>query len=100
MFGVIGLDAADVRRLLGHKDIHEFRQTGFELGGCLKGQTQTNKKDSRMLGRDGREGNWQQRRAGNDKEASSSLGRAEEDDVSTAMVDATGHWVHCGGLGC
>lgn len=40
LLGVIGLDTAHVRRLLGHQDLHEFRQTGFELGGCLEGQTQ------------------------------------------------------------
>lgn len=39
MFGVIGLDAAHVRRLLGHEDLHEFGQTGFELGGRLGRQT-------------------------------------------------------------
>lgn len=41
LFGVIGLDAADVRRLLGHEDLHELRQAGFELRGCLKEQKQT-----------------------------------------------------------
>lgn len=35
LFGVIGLDAAHIRRLLGHEDLHEFSQTGFELGGRL-----------------------------------------------------------------
>lgn len=38
LFGVIGLDAADVRRLLGHEDLHELRQAGFKLRGCLKEQ--------------------------------------------------------------
>lgn len=41
LFGVIGLDAADVRRLLGHEDLHELRQAGFELRGGLKAQKQT-----------------------------------------------------------
>lgn len=57
MLGVIGLDAADVRRLLRHEDLHEFRQTGFELCGCLEWQTPTDKTtDKNRLGRD--EGKW------------------------------------------
>ena len=35
LFGVVGLDAAHVRRLLGHQDLHELRQAGLELGGGL-----------------------------------------------------------------
>lgn len=53
LFRVIGLDAADVRRLLRHEDLHEFRQTGFELGGCLEGaDTEKQTTDGRWLGRD------------------------------------------------
>lgn len=52
LFGVIGLDAAHVRRLLGHEDLHEFRQTGFELGGRLEGQTQGHRRNGRTLVRE------------------------------------------------
>lgn len=37
LLGVIRLDAADVWRLLGHQDLHQLRQAGFELSGCLEG---------------------------------------------------------------
>lgn len=53
LLGLIGFDAADVRRLFGHEDLHEFHQTVFKLSGRLgiRYDTIINQKNWRMESR-------------------------------------------------
>lgn len=89
LFGVIGLDAADVRRLLRHEDLHELRQTGFELCGCLKEQKQQYETDG------GKEGLKRWRRRRESKNEDSDLRKSTRAEAGQPSPE---HWDQCGGL--
>lgn len=97
LFGVIGLDAADVRRLLGHEDLHELRQAGFELCGCL--EEQKPKISDGWRGRGDEEGKVGEGEKEAGKSGDDKLGGKKKTQAEAGRPSPE-HWDQCGGLVC